>query len=182
MIKISIIEDNKYMREGWQAVLDLDSNICVIAMFESCEDAFKSDDLAKTDLILLDIQLPGISGIEGVKTIKQRYPDVVVLMVTMHDDNERVFEALRNGADGYLLKKVTPAELVEAIKIANEGGSPMTPNIARKVIQSFQKTPQNDVDLTAVEKLILKGLANGLSYKALAEEIHLSIDGVRYHI
>ena len=103
-------------------------------------------------------------------------------MVTIHDDNERIFNALRNGADGYLLKKVSPQELVEAVKVAHSGGSPMTPNIARKVISSFQNQHSSGIDLSETEKKVLKGLAEGLSYKAISKQIFLSVDGVRYHI
>ncbi len=182
MIKICIIEDNEYMREGWQTILDFDPELCVIGVFGSCEDALKSDELPKTDILLLDIQLPGINGIEGVKIIKQKQPDIIVLMVTIHDDNERIFNALRNGADGYLLKKVSPNELVEAVKVANKGGSPMTPNIARKVLNSFQKQHSPAVELSDTEKKVLKCLAEGLSYKSISNQMFLSVDGVRYHI
>ncbi len=182
MIKVCIIEDNEYMREGWQTILDFDPELCVIGVFGSCEDALKSDELPKTDVLLLDIQLPGINGIEGVKIIKQKQPDIIVLMVTIHDDNERIFNALRNGADGYLLKKVSPNELVEAVKVANKGGSPMTPNIARKVLNSFQKQHSPAVELSDTEKKVLKCLAEGLSYKSISNQMFLSVDGVRYHI
>lgn len=182
MIKVCIIEDNEYMREGWQTILDFDPELCVIGVFGSCEDALKSDELPKTDVLLLDIQLPGINGIEGVKIIKQKQPDIIVLMVTIHDDNERIFNALRNGADGYLLKKVSPNELVEAVKVANMGGSPMTPNIARKVLNSFQKQHSPAVELSDTEKKVLKCLAEGLSYKSISNQMFLSVDGVRYHI
>jgi DNA-binding NarL/FixJ family response regulator len=103
-------------------------------------------------------------------------------MVTMHDENEKIFTALRNGAVGYLLKKTSPSELIDAVKVAMEGGSPMSPNIARKVISSFQKKQDLDIELSDMEQNILKELASGLSYKAIAEKIFLSVDGVRYHI
>ncbi len=182
MIKICIIEDNEYMREGWQTILDFDPELCVIGVFGSCEDALKSDELPKTDILLLDIQLPGINGIEGVKIIKQKHPDIIVLMVTIHDDNERIFNAIKNGADGYLLKKVSPVELVAAVKVAYKGGSPMTPNIARKVLNSFQKQHSPAVELSDTEKKVLKCLAEGLSYKSISNQMFLSVDGVRYHI
>jgi DNA-binding NarL/FixJ family response regulator len=182
MIKIGIIEDNVYMREGWQTILDFEADLCVTNTYDSCEAAFEDEKLAANQVLLLDIELPGMNGTEGVKVIKEKYPDILVLMVTMHDENEKIFTALRNGAVGYLLKKVSPSELIEAVKMAVEGGSPMSPNIARKVIHSFQRQHQIEVSLTETEIQILTHLAEGLSYKAISKEVFLSVDGVRYHI
>ncbi|MEX0845791.1 MAG: response regulator transcription factor [Balneolaceae bacterium] len=182
MINIVIIEDNKYMREGWRTILDFEENFQVIAEFESCEDAFKSNTLPKADVVLLDIQLPGMHGTEGVRVIREMNPDVVVLMVTIHDDDERIFKALKNGAIGYLSKKISPGELIEAINIANDGGSPMSPNIARKVINSFHDTSESTIELSDSEIKILKLLAEGCSYKSISKDLFLSVDGVRYHI
>lgn len=170
------------MLEGWKTILDFDSGLCVIATYNSCEEALNDNKLENTHVLLLDIELPGMSGIEGVNLFKQKYPDLLVLMVTMHDENEKIFNALRNGAIGYLLKKTSPSELIEAIKLSVGGGSPMSPNIARKVISSFQKANNLDAKLSEMEHNILKDLSCGLSYKAIAAKIHLSIDGVRYHI
>lgn len=182
MISISIIEDNKHMREGWKTILDFEPDLCVVSTHNSCEEALEENQLGKSDVLLLDIELPGMHGTEGVKVIKEKYPNLITLMVTMHDENEKIFTALRNGAIGYLLKKTSPAELIEAIKIAMDGGSPMSPNIARKVISSFQKNQKIDFELSDSEKEILTELAAGLSYKAISEKIFLSVDGVRYHI
>lgn len=182
MISITIIEDNKYMREGWKTILDFEPNMCVVASYDNCEDAIASGDLKKSDVILLDIELPGIHGTEGVKLIHDENPNVLVLMVTVHDDNEMIFKALRNGAIGYLLKKVSPTELIEAIQIAVEGGSPMSPNIARKVINSFQNEKEAKIEISDIESTILNELAQGKSYKAISEIVFLSLDGVRYHI
>jgi DNA-binding NarL/FixJ family response regulator len=182
MINISIIEDNKYMREGWKTILDFEKDLCVIGEYESCEDAFEDVQLANSDIILLDIQLPGIHGTEGVKIIKEQNPKVAVLMVTIHDDDERIFKALKNGAIGYLSKKISPQELIDAVHIAHEGGSPMSPNIARKVINSFQGSSKNKVELTETESNILQLLAEGCSYKGISKKVFLSVDGVRYHI
>ncbi|WP_018126658.1 response regulator [Balneola vulgaris] len=182
MIKIGIIEDNVYMREGWQTILDFEADLCVTNTYDSCEAAFEDEKLAANQVLLLDIELPGMNGTEGVKVIKEKYPDILVLMVTMHDENEKIFTALRNGAVGYLLKKVSPSELIEAVKMAVEGGSPMSPNIARKVIHSFQRQHQIEASLTETEIQILTHLAEGLSYKAISKEVFLSVDGVRYHI
>lgn len=182
MINIIIIEDNKYMREGWSTVLGLEADLNVLAEYESCEDAFKGTKLSKADVILLDIQLPGMLGTEGVRIIKEKNPGVAVLMVTIHDDDERIFKALKNGAIGYLSKKVSPEELIEAVHDAHEGGSPMSPNIARKVINSFQRPNDSTIELSDTEIEVLKLLAEGNSYKGISKEVYLSVDGVRYHI
>ncbi len=182
MINIVIIEDNKYMREGWKTILDFEQDLCVIAEYESCEDAFKDSQLAKANVVLLDIQLPGIHGTEGVKIIRDKFPHLSVMMVTIHDDDERIFKALKNGAIGYLSKKISPDELIEAVHIAQGGGSPMSPNIARKVINSFQASADLDIELSDAETRILALLAEGCSYKGISKEVYLSVDGVRYHI
>ncbi len=182
MINIIIIEDNQYMREGWKTILDFESDLCVIGTYESCELAFESSQLAKAHIVLLDIQLPGIYGTEGVKLIKEKHPHLSVLMVTVYDDDVRIFKALKNGAIGYLSKNISSEELIEAVHIAQEGGSPMSPNIARKVINSFQQPLDNDVQLSEIEINVLKMLAEGYSYKGISKEIFLSVDGVRYHI
>jgi DNA-binding NarL/FixJ family response regulator len=182
MINIVIIEDNKYMREGWKTILDFEPDLCVIADYESCEEAFEGQQLVKANVVLLDIQLPGMHGTEGVKVIRDNHPDLPVLMVTIHDDDDRIFKALKNGAIGYLSKKISPEELVEAVHDAKEGGSPMSPNIARKVINSFHQGSANDIELTETEVEILKHLAEGFSYKGISKKVYLSVDGVRYHI
>ncbi|MEX2478707.1 MAG: response regulator transcription factor [Gracilimonas sp.] len=182
MINILIIEDNKYMREGWSTVLDMEPDLKVLAEYESCEEAFEGNLIPKADVILLDIQLPGMHGTDGVKIIREKKREVAVLMVTIHDDDERIFKALKNGAIGYLSKKVTPDELIEAVHSAHHGGSPMSPNIARKVISSFQQSKDSIIDLSDTETQVLKLLAEGNSYKGISKEVFLSVDGVRYHI
>lgn len=181
MVKVAIIEDNEYMREGWKIILDFEPDMCVIAEHDSCEKAFEDYQLNTADVILLDIQLPGMHGTEGVKILREKFPQAVVLMVTVHDDDKRIFTALKNGATGYLLKKTSPSELIEAVRVANDGGSPMSPNIARKVINSFH-TESTEIDLSESEKSILQLLAAGNSYKGISKEVFLSVDGVRYHI
>lgn len=184
MIRISIVEDNEYMREGWEAILDTQEDFCVIDTYESCEDAFASETFERNDVILMDIELPGMTGIEGVKYVRKHHPDVLVIMATIFDDDKHIFEALKAGAIGYLLKKVGPDDLCKAIRDARDGGSPMTPEIARKVIQSLhvKKPKQQSLQLTDRELQILNELATGKSYMAISKNIFLSEDGVRYHI
>ncbi|MDR8394420.1 response regulator transcription factor [Aliifodinibius sp. S!AR15-10] len=184
LIKIIIIEDNRYMREGWKTILDFEDDFVVIGSYESCEEAFESDTLAKGDLALMDIELPGMSGIEGVKKLRRQHPDLIIIMATVFDDDKHVFDALCAGAVGYLMKKVSPEDLIKAIHDAHEGGSPMTPNIARKVINTFHNTSaeDNEANLSERELEILEELAKGKSYAKIGESIYLSVDGVRYHI
>ncbi len=184
--RLSIIEDNRFVREGWNAVLSSVDDISIRGIYGSCEEAFASEDFPDSDMVLMDIGLPGISGIEGVKKIKEKHPEMIVIMCTVYDDDTNIFDAICAGAVGYLLKKTTPEELIAALRVGRNGGSPMTPNIARKVIASFQ-TPNKKSNtkfntLNDREKEILQLMAVGKSYIAIAEELFLSIDGVRYHI
>lgn len=183
LIKTTIIEDNSYLRKGWQSIIDLEDDMCVIGCFESCEQALESNELPKSDVILMDIGLPGMSGIEGVKRIGKQHPDIHIVMASVFEDDENIFNALKAGAVGYLAKNMTPKELVEAIRDAKKGGSPITPNIARKVINVFHSKPEREENkLSEQEITILNELATGSSYAAIAEKIFLSVDGVRYHI
>ncbi len=169
------------MRDGWEAFIGLEDDMKVVGSFGSCEAAFASDIMKRIDLMIMDIGLPGMSGIEGVRHIREHYPEMVVIMATIFDDDRHIFDALKAGAMGYLMKKVSPEELVASIRDAMQGGSPITPNIARKVIQSFHQTG-NEAELTEREHQILEKLATGVSYTAIGKQVYLSVDGVRYHI
>lgn len=183
IIRIVIVEDNPYMREGWEAFIDLENDMCVVGSFESVEDAWDSNKLQSCDIVIMDIDLPGITGIEGVKKLKREGLKAEVIMATIFDDDENIFNAVKVGAVGYLLKKTSPEDLILAIRQANEGGSPMTPNIARKVIQTFHiKTLPKEEELTDRELEILQELATGRSYAEIGKKVFLSVDGVRYHI
>lgn len=148
VIKVGIIEDNEYMREGWETFIEHEEDLSVIGSFGSCEEAFESDAINRVDLLIMDIGLPGMTGIEGVEYMREHHPDVNIIMATIHDDDDHIFDALKAGAVGYLMKKVTPDEMVEAIRNAHEGGSPITPNIARKIISTFQQAADMEEELT----------------------------------
>lgn len=185
LIKITIIEDNRYMREGWSRILDSEPDFVVLESFESCEEAFDSEVMSRVNIVLMDIGLPGMSGIEGVKYIQKEYPGAVVIIATVFDDDKNVFDAICAGAMGYLMKKVSPEDLKKAIRDANSGGSPMTPDIARKVIRTFHTPTEQEDDseqLNDRELEILEQLAKGKSYAAIGKAVYLSVDGVRYHI
>lgn len=184
MIKVGIIEDNNTLRhslvhliddsEGMQCVVSLSNLLNVVSEFHK----------ATPDIVLMDIGLPNISGIEGVVTVKDNFENIEVLMFTVFEDDDKIFEAIKAGASGYLLKKTPPEEIVEAIKTLYNGGAPMSASIARRVIQSFQSSPntKEDFNLTPREKEILHSLVDGLSYKKLAEKYFISIPTVRTHI
>lgn len=184
LIRVVIVEDNAYMREGWQSVLDADSKICVLNTFGSCEAALSSGEYKQADLILLDIGLPGMKGTDGVTEFLKDKPGLSIIMATVFEDDSYVFEALENGAVGYLSKNVSPSELIRAVKDAYDGGSPMSPKIARKVIGRVQKKKfgKTEYDLTDREVEVLTLLAAGKSYAGIAKTIFLSVDGVSYHI
>jgi len=182
-VNVVIVEDNRFIRSGWEITINNEPDFKLAGSFETFEDAFKSDTIEMANIVLMDIGLPGISGIEGVKYLKEKYPGIIIVMCTVHDDDEKIFDALCAGAIGYLLKKTTPELLIKSLKEALNGGSPMTPTVARKVISSFQKPKTEDsVILTEREQQILDLMSHGKSYSAIADEIYLSIDVVYSHI
>jgi len=186
-LAVVIVEDNRYVRQAWELVLEAEEDFIVLGSYPSCEAAFAREEIARADLVLMDIGLPGMSGIEGVRYLKEHYPHQTVVMCTVHDDDEKIFDALCAGAVGYLLKNTPPEKLVDALREASRGGSPMTPSVARKVIASFQQKPVTtptgeEIKLTERERQILERMAQGKTYNAIARELSLSMDGVTYHI
>jgi len=181
--KISIVEDNAYLRTAWKTELAKVSDFLILGDYNSCEAAIASNSIGKSDVVLMDIGLPGISGIEGVSIIKERFPKTNIIMITVHQDTQHVFDAICAGAEGYLLKSVSADEMVEAIKHTIDGGSPMTPVIARKVIEAFRQPKSNSkIALTDKEQQVLEYLAEGKSYKMIAEAMFLSVHSVRYYL
>ena len=185
MIKIGLIEDHKDIRGGIQSFLNHQDIMSCPYVYDSIEDfvSISSHDQVP-DIILLDINLPGISGDEGIKIIKERYPEIAIMMLTVSEDPEKIFKCLCNGAVGYLLKNTPLASIKEHILHLHQGGSPMSPSVARKVIDYFQKKPAVDVTqmLTAKEVEVVESLVEGLSYKMIADKLSMKIDTVRYHI
>jgi DNA-binding NarL/FixJ family response regulator len=184
-IRVAIIEDKRPAREGIAMLIDGTPGYRCVGMFNSMEEAVRLVGREVPDVLLLDIHLPGMLGSEGVRLLKEKYPVMQVLMLTIYEDEERVFESICNGACGYLLKKTPPAKLLDAIREAHEGGSPMSPEIARKVISVFQKTrpPEKpDQDLTPQEVRLLKLLADGYGYRAAAQRMNISVNTVRQYI
>ena len=185
MIKVMLYEDNPQLREGLTMLIDGSDGFTVLASYKNCDNV--TDEVAawSPDVILMDIDMPGTNGIEGLKRIREIDTDVKILMLTVFDDNKNVFDAIRNGANGYVLKKTPPAKLLEYIQEAASGGAPMTASIATQVLKMFsQITPsQNeDYNLSDREKQVLQLLVDGYSYKMIASEMFISIDTVRSHI
>lgn len=186
MPNVAIVEDNEKIRNLIQKFLNKDEVIkCPVAV-ESVEALLKYLDKGEQpDVILMDIELPGMSGIDGMKLIKNRYPDIEIIILTVYHDSHKIFDSLCAGASGYLLKYTSLPEIKEAINVLLQGGSPMSPQIARKVINFFNKDNQkkeNQADLTLREQEIVVGLVDGLSYKLIADRLDISIDTVRAHI
>lgn len=184
-IKVAIVEDQKQTREGLAALIAGTPGHQTVGVWSSMEEALARLDWDPPDVLLADIQLPGINGIDGVRRLKKRYPALQILMLTVYSDNDSVFEAICAGASGYLLKDTPPAKLLEAIRDASSGGGPMSPSVARKVITMFQSiaVPRTEnAGLTDREIEVLRLLAGGHSYKTAADVLNISIDTMRFHI
>lgn len=184
-IGIVYYEDNRELREGISFLLQATPGLSLLGAFGNCQ--YLPDEIRslRPEVVLMDIDLPGISGIDAVPMVKAISATTQVLMLTVFDDEDKIFRAIRNGASGYLLKHTSPAELVAAIFDLYRGGSPMTASIARKVLQHFQQpkaVPSDDYRLSARELDIVKGLVAGYSYKLIADDLCISIDTVRSHI
>jgi DNA-binding NarL/FixJ family response regulator len=185
MIKVAIVEDNNTLRQSLEQLFTRTKDISCVASLSNLMNVVSELSKAQPDVVLMDIGLPNISGIEGVRTVKNNFPETQVLMFTVFEDDEKIFDAIRAGASGYLLKKTPSMEIVEAIRQLYDGGAPMSPSIARKVINLFHSQPASvvpDYQLTARESEILYSLVDGLSYKKIAEKYFVSISTVRTHI
>jgi DNA-binding NarL/FixJ family response regulator len=185
MIRIIIYDDVQELRESLTLLLDSEDGFEVLGSFDNCETAPVDVAEMKPDVILMDIDMPNRSGIEGVRSIRQADQQVKIIMLTVFDDNKNVFESLRAGANGYLLKKTAPAKLVEHIREVHAGGAPMTASIATQVLNMFaglSHTESHDYDLSDREKQVLQLLVDGNSYKMVGAEMNLSIDTIRSHI
>ena len=184
-IKVAIIEDRREIREGLSTLIQFTDGFSSVGQFYSMEEALMTMGDHLPDIVLIDIGLPGMSGLEGIEILRQRYPQLLMLVLTVHDDDERIFRAICAGASGYLLKKTPPARLLESIRETFVGGSPMSPEVARRVIDLFRKiAPPKNVDyhLTAHETRLLKLLVEGHNFKSLAAKLNVSVNTISFHM
>jgi DNA-binding NarL/FixJ family response regulator len=184
-IKIAIVEDDREIRNMLEETISSEKGFQCESVFENAEDALKKIPLRKPDVILMDINLPGMNGIECVRRLMELCPGIQVMMCTVYEEDEKIFNALLAGATGYIVKKTSPEKLVAAIRELHEGGSPMSASIARRVV-SMMLAPkpvmtQETSALTAREKELLHLLSHGYRYKEIAEKLSISIETVRRH-
>jgi DNA-binding NarL/FixJ family response regulator len=185
MIKVGIVEDNKTVREGFDTLLSRTPGFQCVCACGTVADALKRIPKAQPDVVLMDIQLPDATGVECTAKLKELLPAVQIVIVTVYEDSERIFQALRAGACGYLLKRSTPEDVIAAVREAREGGVPMTPEIARKVIGQFrqQATTESQMeDLSNRERQVLELVMHGLANKAIAERLGVTVAAVKWHL
>jgi DNA-binding NarL/FixJ family response regulator len=184
-ISVAIVEDNDRIREGLSTLINGSSGFKCTASFASAEDALRRLPPLKPDVVLMDIHLPGMSGIDCIAPLKQILTDTQIMMLTVFEDDDQIFRSLLAGATGYILKKTPPAELLDAIRSLHNGGSPMSDQIARRVVESFRlagTSSRETENLTDRESEVLAYVAKGYRDKELAEKFFLSVDTVRTHL
>ena len=184
-IRVAVVEDDRSTREGLGTLIGGTAGYACVGLFASVEDGLRGLAGADPDVMLLDIQLPGRPGSEGVRLFRERHPRTQVVMLTAFDDDARIFESLCNGASGYILKKMPPARLLEAVREAHEGGAPMSPEIARKVVATFRvesPPPRPEQALTPQEQRLLRILAEGATYREAGDRLGITANTVRNYI
>jgi DNA-binding NarL/FixJ family response regulator len=185
---IAIVEDNSALGNSLRKVVESDSSLRCIGVWATAEDALKKIDAFRPHIVLMDINLPGMSGIDATARLKQFLPEIKVVKVTVYRDHDKIFAALKAGACGYLLKRSNPAEIRQAIHDVRTGGAPMSPEIARRVVEAFHQTPRSepglleDVKLSKRETEILELLCEGLANKEIADRLNISVETVRVHL
>ncbi|WP_373494800.1 response regulator [Aquiflexum sp.] len=185
MIRVAIYDDNSARRESLQALIGLVPELEWVGSFENCATIKKDIDQSRPDIILMDLEMPVVNGIEGIKIAKQYAPYIKIIVQTSFDDDEKVFAALQAGAEGYILKSASVAQITQSIDEVNKGGASMSPSIALKVMRYFGEIPKEkkeDYQLTPKESEVLKKLAEGLSYKMIADELGISYFTVNNHV
>jgi len=185
IIKTAVVEDMRDIREGLATLINFTEGFACTGAFRTMEEAINRLKYEIPDVLLSDIGLPGMSGIEGIKILKEIYPQMTVLMLTVYDDDERIFDALCAGASGYLLKRTSPTKLFENIREAVSGGAPMSPEVAMRVIRLFRdiRPPERtDYELTPHETRLLKLIVEGHNYTTAAAELRVSYNTIKFHM
>lgn len=184
-IRVAVIEDHREFRDYLTALINGTEGLVCTGSYHSMEEALRKIGSSLPDVVLTDLGLPGMSGVEGIGVLKEKYPDLLLLVQTVYEDDERIFNALCNGASGYLLKRTPPARLIEGLKEAVAGGAPMSPEVARKVIKLFReiRPPERaDYHLTAHELRLLKLFVDGHNYKTAAQELKVTTSTINFHL
>lgn len=182
---VAIVEDSHATREALKTIIDLESDLECVVTCSTGEEALKILTKLSPEIVIMDIQLPGMSGIECVRLLRETMPDVLIVMVTVYEDPVRIFSSLRAGANGYLLKRSTPEEMISAIREVRRGGGAMSGGVAMKVIQFFSDQEHNSQELDSLtrrESEVLELLSEGISNKDIAEHVGISVEGVRWHL
>lgn len=183
MIRIAVYDDNKARRESLETFMRLNTGYDFAGSFENCASILDNVETSNPDLILMDIEMPVVDGIDGVRLVKQHYPDIKIIMQTAFDDDEKVFAAIQAGAEGYILKSAGVLQITQSIDEVMNGGACMSPSIALKVMRYFSQQPQkSNYNLTAKETETLKYLSKGLSYKMIADQMGISYFTVNNHV
>ena len=184
-IRLLIYDDNEALRESLQALLAEEPGFAITTMLGNAETVETDISEIKPDVVLMDIDMPGVNGVEAVRRIRRINPTLPIIMLTVFDDNENIFKAIYSGASGYILKRYAAEEIPAAIRNVLSGGAPMTGTVAKKVLQMLplaKTSEQEHSNLTVKETDILRLLVSGYSYKMIADHVHIGIDGVRFHI
>ena len=185
-IRVTVFEDNSSLRKGLYQLINGSDGFECVGAYEDCLNLLTNVEAGNPDVVLMDIQMPGINGIEAVQILREKYPGLKILMQTIFEDSEKIFQSILAGASGYILKNTSPARILDFIKETYEGGAPMSPSVATKVLKiiaSQSPSPYaNSFNLSDREKEILSCLVNGMSYKLIAHACFISIDTVRGHI
>ncbi len=185
IIRVAIIEDERDIREGLRSLVNFTPDFKCVGDYRSMEEALRTIYLSPPDLVLTDIGLPNMNGIEGTRLMREKFPDLPIIVFTVHDEDDKIFQALCAGANGYLLKNTPPDVIINSINEVIGGGSPMSPNVARRVVNLFRKfapPEKSEIYLTEQEKKILKMLTEGHHYKTVAFELEISTSTVSFHI
>jgi DNA-binding NarL/FixJ family response regulator len=185
-IQVAVFDDNTNRRNGLELLINATEGMACVGIFPDCREVVRNISRCKPDVVLMDIDMPNVNGIEGLKLIRQHFPSIRILMQTVFDDDEKIFAAICAGADGYILKKTHPSKLLEGIIEVMQGGAPMSPSVARQVLTLFNnrhnKTAVNDFNLSERETEILSLLVKGMSYKKIADVCNISHTTVNSHI
>jgi DNA-binding NarL/FixJ family response regulator len=182
MITVCIVEDLEDIRSGLAAIIKMTDGFKVLQTFSNAEDALQQLLILQPDIVIMDIHLPGISGIECIRRIHEKNRSIQFMMFTIYENSDTVFEALKAGATGYLLKNSSPAKIIESLQELYHGGSPMNSEIAKKLVTRFQNFSQNEYNLTPKEQKVLELMSKGYLYKEIASELNNTVNTIKQHI